>query len=256
MAKYNPKHTKDILTFDTTTEDDTIEKHHDRLVTGREKQFEQNDKEIYKDILNTYEEYSSAFDTASDDEQIKVLTRLHQVKEFSGWMIGEFLTRIDDSIKNNRKSQYRDFSDYFIKNEHLLGFGRSAAFNYMAVRRGVSIDQFRRLGVKKSLVMASVPDPVKREEFIQQAMSTPKMTESDLKLIVAEYKQETKQVAQVAKEKENKKIVKTVIYNMTSKGKSIVIEPQTFSIEIMQEALAAFEMQIKGWIKRKLDSED
>jgi len=43
---------------------------------------------------------------------------------------------------------------------------------------------------------------------------------------------------------------------MTSKGKSIVIEPQTFSIEIMQEALAAFEMQIKGWIKRKLDSGD
>lgn len=255
MAKYEPKHTEDSLMFDTTTEDDTVEKHQDRLAKHRIDMFEKNNTQVRNDMLTTYEEYSEKIEKGSDDEQIQILSRFHQGQDFFKWMLGDFLMKIENQINSKKKTGYNSLGHFLEKNEDLLGFGRTSGFDYVKVRKNLTIEQFRRIGIRKAVAVASIPDPIIRDEFIKQA-SQPKTTEKNLKLAIAAYKTDMKDEKQVAKVKEQKKIAKAVLYNIKSENDHIIIKPTTFSVEIMQEALAAFEMQIKAWIKRKLDTEE
>lgn len=79
---FKPKHTKDIITWDIPVDENAAEKHQERVSLARDKAFEESNKQVYNDMLLTYEEFSTKFENGTNDEQIMLLSRFHQVREY------------------------------------------------------------------------------------------------------------------------------------------------------------------------------
>jgi len=255
--KIEPMHTKDVLEFNIVPDPEDVKAQQERYSAGMMKRYAQNDTAIYTDMLKTYEEFSTQFDRGTDDERIMLLTRLNQVKEFSGWMIGDFLIRIEDEINHGSRRGYFSISDYLLKNEALLGFGKSAGFAYMAARKAVTMEQFKRLGIKKTSVVATIPDPVRREEIIAEIASRPKTTEAEVRQIVAEYRETVKAEKAAEKQAEIKAINKIVGCDVYEKKDHVQIKPKHQEhTPYFYMAVMKYLPQIKAEAKRQADRDE
>ena len=254
------KHGEDLIKWDIPVDENAAEKHIARIESSREKRFENYNMQMHNEMLGVYNTYSEQFRVGTEDEQIMLLNRFHQLSEFSAWIIGDFLLIIEDKIEKEHvkmtKGRYNSLRDYFDINKNLLGFSYQAGYNYIKIRKGLTIDEFKRIGVKKGVAVATAPEELK-ERLIQEIMDNPKMTEEQVKLDIAKYRENLSHAKKVEKQEEQKKIAKTIKYDiLTNKGADrMTIDSKSFPIELMQDAIFYFEMQIKAYIKRRLENE-
>lgn len=263
MAKRPIKlnHGEDVLKWDIPVEENAAEKHIVRVEKNKDKFFADGNMAVYKELLFQYNTFSDQFRNGTEDEQIMLLNRFHQISEFSGWIIGDFLLIVEDKIEKEHvkmtKGRYNSLRDYFEINKEYLGFGYQAGYNYIKIRKGLTFDEFKLTGIKKGLAIAAAPEELK-PQLIEKVMDkSKKMTEKELQLEIANYKENINNAKKVEKQAEEKKIVKAVKYDMVTNkgGNKITIESHSFSIELMQDALNHYEMQIKAFIKKRLEDE-
>ena len=203
----------------------------------RAKNFEENDRKIYADLLDLYETQRENFIGKPVDQQIMILTRLHQLREFSAWLIGDFLRQI------------KGLEEFLSQYAELLGFGRATAYNYIAIRNKITLEQFQRLGVRKALAVTQIKDETRKEEVIKTILK-PDINVVEALNIVREVNKEAQQVKRDEQEKINKKIQKNYKYNVTVKGDKIIIEPDNFDSILLQRALSYYEQAIKNYIAK------
>lgn len=203
--KIKTKHTEDTLDFDIVDEqiDQYAVLNESRLV-----RFEKNEKEIQKAIDEFETVQTQNFETAGDDQQIMLLSRLYQFEQFTGWLIGKFLHRVNKDIKAGKKANYNNMNEYFIKNTGVLGFGKSAGYNYMNSFQAVSIEDFGKLGVKKTIVVAKIKDEDQRKKVVEEVKKK-KMDEVQTKEYVENLFSQEKEEKQKEKIKVEKKIDKS-----------------------------------------------
>lgn len=142
---------------------DIAESHDKRLTEVRNRRFADNDRATVESIMLIYDENKEKLIKGSDDEQVMLLSTLHAQREFMGWFIGEALSIIDKTISEGKKNDYTSLNDWIDKNSDRLGFSKRSAYEYMQIRETTTLDQFKKLGVKKALVIAQVKDDKKRE---------------------------------------------------------------------------------------------
>jgi hypothetical protein len=252
-------HGEDVIDWNIQEDDKAAEKHIARVEQNREKQFENHNMKLYKEMLDTYNDYSEQFINGTQDEQIMLLNRFYQVREFSAWIIGDFLLTLETKIMRKTyfidiDRHYNSLREYFEINKELLGFDYSTGTRYLAIRKGLTIDEFKRTGIRKGLAIASAPEEL-RPKLLKKITNNEKITEKQLQMEIAEFKGNINQEKKIEKQAEEKKAAKAVKYNMiTDKGGTkITIQPLSFDVELMQEALNHFEMQIKAYIKKRLE---
>lgn len=210
---------------------------------------DQNSKKLFEEYYNVM----NNFDKKSEIEQIKLLSHYNQRGRFSEFMLGGMCKTIKDGIFNGTIKNYNSWYDFMEKKESLVGFSRTTADRYIKVYESVTIQQFERLGVSKAFTVASIEDPEEREKIIDLALDTPNLKDRDIQELVATVKDEKRKEKQDEKKKEIKKIIKTVVYNQTIDENTVVLQPVTFSIELMLEALDHFDLSIKAYIKRRFE---
>ena len=189
---------------------DEVDDHDKRLAVSRDRMFADNDAATIDSIIAIYDtnrekiaegtdDQHNTLETSvegTDDRQIMLLSTLHAQREFMGWFLGEALMLIDAAITSGEKSGYNSLNDWINRNEGRLGFSKRTAYAYIQIREASTLEQFQKLGVKKTLIVAQLKDPKKREAVIK-TVSAPRVTVEETK----------KQVEQVfAKERE--KIIK------------------------------------------------
>ena len=175
---------------------DEVDDHDKRLAVSRDRMFADNDAATIDSIIAIYDTNREKIAEGTDDQQIMLLSTLHAQREFMGWFLGEALMLIDAAITSGEKSGYNSLNDWINRNEGRLGFSKRTAYAYIQIREASTLEQFQKLGVKKTLIVAQLKDPKKREAVIK-TVSAPRVTVEETK----------KQVEQVfAKERE--KIIK------------------------------------------------
>ena len=175
---------------------DAVDDHDKRLAVSRDRMFADNDAATIDSIIAIYDTNREKIAEGTDDQQIMLLSTLHAQREFMGWFLGEALMLIDAAITSGEKSGYNSLNDWINRNEGRLGFSKRTAYAYIQIREASTLEQFQKLGVKKTLIVAQLKDPKKREAVIK-TVSAPRVTVEETK----------KQVEQVfAKERE--KIIK------------------------------------------------
>ena len=175
---------------------DEVDDHDKRLAVSRDRMFADNDAATIDSIIAIYDTNREKIAEGTDDQQIMLLSTLHAQREFMGWFLGEALMLIDAAITSGEKSGYNSLNDWINRNEGRLGFSKRTAYAYIQIREASTLEQFQKLGVKKTLIVAQLEDQKKREAVIK-TVSAPRVTVEETK----------KQVEQVfAKERE--KIIK------------------------------------------------
>ena len=175
---------------------DDEESHDKRLAVARDRRFADNDAATIESIMEIYDTNRDKLVEGTDDQQIMLVSTLHAQREFMGWFLGEALMIISDAIESGEKTGYSSLNDWLNRNEDRLGFSKRAAYNYVQIRESSTLEQFQKLGVRKTLIVSQIRDEKKREAVIK--------TVSSGKVTVEETK---RHVAQVF-ESEKKKIIK------------------------------------------------
>ena len=106
-------------------------------------QFDEENKKINKQLKSFYDAFANKVLTV--DERVLLLSKLHTMREFTGWFIGEILLTEEEKIKNEVEEwkngkrvnppKFQTVYDFIIENENLIGFGKSTAYNYMNIRK-------------------------------------------------------------------------------------------------------------------------
>lgn len=173
-----------------------------------------HEREQLEVIMNQYVTQSEQFERGNDTERVKVLYSLYQVREFSGWMLGDFLLRMRDEGTN--------VSQWVNEREDILGFDDRRAAEFLRIRAAVDLDTFKRLGTKKSLAVAQIKSPEKREAVIERvlekAMPLEAVRKEVDKAILA-----PKVLATKEREKERKQAEREVRISVKLSGKQDII---------------------------------
>jgi hypothetical protein len=222
-------------------------------VTYQLKQFEDN---LSKKVLTV-------------DERINILSRLHLMRDVSGWVIGDILLREENKIKQevleweNHKRQapprYTTLFDFIREHEDRLGFGKSTAYDYIRIRKNASVDTFLKLGMRKTLIILRLKNPRLAE----------KLTESTIRFNWTYNKLREKYDEIVEQEKEekgkknvllDKNVTREVVVNTRLRGRNIKNNELLISLrdenerdafnEILQELMPKIKRMIYNKVKK------
>lgn len=234
----------------------------DFMIKYRDKQmsnFAENEEEIKFAITRFYDEQQNIFESASADEQVMQISRLHAMAEFSGWVLGEFLLRIEDQIQNPndpRKQGYKTLSDWFDKNSEFLPFGRSAMYNYISIRKKAELSDFIALGVKGTIELTKIESPEIKKEVVQ-AVKEQKLTVPQIKSLVqkkVDQEIEREFGLKLKQKEQQKKLRNKVHFDVTIRGNKITITAEdTDEASLLNDVLLELEPQIKDRLLRKLN---
>lgn len=201
---------------DEVEEENLPEKSHsERLLESQTKKFIENDRKTYESILSAYEEHRKIMDEGTQDERIMHYATLHVQRGFASYLIGEGLNEEQERI-NGGKSQYGSIAEFFTTNASKLPFDRKTMYQYMQIAKAVTFADFKKLGVKKTLVAAQVKDDKRREQIVK-VFADKKIDELAARTYVDTMIREEKEQRGKAKVVEMKKIIKAHPYSVTAK---------------------------------------
>lgn len=230
MFKVKPK---TDLKFDIEPVD-----HGKRVIEAREMRFRDNDRATVESILAIYEENKGKVENGTDDEQIMLLSTMHAQREFMGWFLGEALMIIDEKIKSGKKTTVLSLNEWLDVNEGRLGFGKKTAYKYVTVRQASTLEQFKRLGVSKTLAVAQIKDEKKREEAIKKVTEA-KMTVEAVKSYVEELAEKERDKLRKAVEKSKTEAKKEIPISFKPDKNGISIQTSPEYAELLRDFLGS-----------------
>jgi hypothetical protein len=174
-------------------------------------------------------------------------------------LIGEFLMRIKNQIddpNDSRKSDYTSINDWFRKNVEYIPFSHSQMYNYISIREKAGLENFLKLGVRKTIEVIKIRDAALRAEAIQQ-ISEKNYTAIEAKELVSEFQNREYEAKLSEKEKlrlKKSKDRQKVNFDITMRSNKIVITASDkHAAECINNAILDLEPAIKDRVLKQLE---
>ena len=224
-----------------------VKSHGERALEKQERDFIANDRMTYDSIMSAYAEHREIMDSGTVEERVMHYATLHVQRGFAAYLIGEGWREEQVRIDKGG-TRYKSINEMFDEFSDRLPFDKRTMYQYMQIATAVTFDDFKKLGVKKALIVAQVKDEEKREKIIKE-VSAKTYDEAKTREAVNRLFDEDRAQRTRAKEAEVKKILKAHPYSVKSAtGKIdgrilVMVDPEDHAA--MMDYLNRKEVEIK-----------
>lgn len=190
--------------------------------------YEEDLKEVAYQLKKFDDNFSKKILTI--DERINIISRLHIMRDVSGWVIGDILLKEENKIKkeiveweNSKRPnppRFNTLFDFIKEYEDRLGFGKSTAYDYIRIRKNASIETFVKLGLRKTLIILKIKNNDIAAKLLDSAIQH-KWTCEELSEKYAEYIEKEKLQKELDFSSNKKRINKKVVINTHIVGNRI-----------------------------------
>ena len=161
----------------TLFKNETVDKANYNPVKMMEKYFAKGDEDV-KILVEKFYKKESSMKVLSSDERAQLISKLHQSKDYFGWIIGDILMNERDKInieaENYRTGKsfdtptFHSMNDFYDTYSEYFDFTLQSMYNYIRTREELDPETLKAIGMRKALLIIPIEDKKKKNALIKK----------------------------------------------------------------------------------------